>query len=551
MQGSPRKIKKTRVSFGPPFSGLSNLEKGAETIVCHCLTALSAESASFFIGQEDGKTLQLIKAIGPRANNHVGKCIKLGEGVSGYVAAIKEPLLVPDLSREKRLTLRKDRVPVDTFMSCPVVKDSSVLAVLNIAGRKEGRPFSKTDLRKLQKIAAGYSEALSKLIARQRSFTLRAGPVGEAERPHAGLESIEKHLQELQNYNASILQWLSEYVLIFDDRLNIIHCNKEDDFIQLFDGGKGAQIKGRNVLRDLSFDVDREELRRRLENMMAHRDPFSLKDVKVKDSPDSRVVNMFFSPFHSTQGRVLGGLLLLEDNTKNYQTRQLLEEAQKLSLMGSLTSMITHEVNNPLDGVMRLINISMAQTDQEDPIWEYLSGAQKGLQQIASLVRSLLSFSRKSVSLDGESAPLNKIIENTASMVRSGIRGKDISYTLNLASENPTVRTNDFYQIISNLLSNSTDAVTTERGSVNVETGIDDDNLHIIVEDNGCGIPEHVRARMFEAFVTTKEYGKGTGLGLAIVKKVVDKYGGIITVESRENAGTKMHLILPMSKLTP
>ena len=55
---------------------------------------------------------------------------------------------------------------------------------------------------------------------------------------------------------------------------------------------------------------------------------------------------------------------------------------------------------------------------------------------------------------------------------------------------------------------------------------------------------------MFEAFVTTKEYGKGTGLGLAIVKKVVDKYGGTIKVESKENVGTKMHLIFPMSKLT-
>ncbi len=113
------------------------------------------------------------------------------------------------------------------------------------------------------------------------------------------------------------------------------------------------------------------------------------------------------------------------------------------------------------------------------------------------------------------------------------------------------MRTNDFYQIISNLLSNSLDALSSGKGDVTVETEVRGDGLRIVVEDNGCGIPKQMQSRIFNAFYTTKEHGKGTGLGLAIMKKLVDKYEGRIELESEENVGTKLSLTFPLSGLTP
>ena len=113
------------------------------------------------------------------------------------------------------------------------------------------------------------------------------------------------------------------------------------------------------------------------------------------------------------------------------------------------------------------------------------------------------------------------------------------------------MKTNDFYQIIGNLLSNSFDALASGRGNVSVETEIDDDHLHIIVEDDGCGIPKAMQSRILETFWTTKGYGQGTGLGLAIVKKIVDKYDGTIEVDSQENVGTKTRLTFPVCSLRP
>jgi len=200
---------------------------------------------------------------------------------------------------------------------------------------------------------------------------------------------------------------------------------------------------------------------------------------------------------------------------------------------------------------MRLINLSLTQLKEEEPIREYLSEAQKGLNRIASLVNSLLNFSRKSISLDSEFATLNAVTENAMAIIRNRHHEKDISIDLSLAPENPTVKTNDFYQIISNLVSNSYDAVPSGSGSLKITTEVDDGLLHLTVMDNGSGIPRHLQSRIFNTFYTTKDYGKGTGLGLAIVKKMVEKYGGTIEADSGENMGTKMQLTFPLDRLTP
>ncbi|MBI5116949.1 GAF domain-containing protein [Candidatus Poribacteria bacterium] len=541
---------KRRSTFIPRIS-ISNVLDGAKTaqeILSYCLKELRAESGSLFAIEENSETLCLLGAIGARENHHCGKSIRIGDGVSGFVASTKRPLLVADSCSQKGITPRQGRHPVETFMSCPVLKDSSVLGVINVAGRKTGRAFSKKDLQKLQSIAAGCATMLDRMLSYRSTCQMQECVTDGAIDAHENYESIERQLEDLRTYNAIIVQHLSDYIFVFDRHLNIIHCNKDSDFALGSGNKKDVTMKGHCVL-DLPFDVDRGELKKSLEKMIVEHMSFGLKDVRLKGS-DFHIANLSFSPFFSPEGNILGGLLFVEDVTKTYEMRQRLNEAERFSLIGSLTSMITHEVNNPLDGIMRLINISLGQIKDDDPTKEYLVEAQKGLQRIASLVRSLLSFSRKSISLDAEVIPLNRLVDSAISTIRNRNDVKDISFHVKLATESPNVRTNDFYQVFSNLLSNSFDAITREQGNIGIETQLDDDELHIIVEDDGCGIPKHLQSRIFKTFVTTKERGKGTGLGLAIVKKIVEKYDGQIAVKSDENIGTRMHLTFSRCKLT-
>jgi len=524
----------------------SDWKKTTETILQCCVREFSAESASIFLTENGGDSLRLVRAIGSRKNRHCGKNFMSGEGISGFVASTKDPLLVTDFSDEKRLTPRKQGYPVDTLMSCPVLKDPFVLAVINVAGRRTGRPFSKDDLRKLQNISDRCASILSQTIESWRSSQEDNDAARRTRDIQMDLDKSAERIENLGNYNESILRSLSEQVLTFDSQFNITYCSKNEDFAKLF----GREKDAGNIL-DLPLNIERNELTGKLNGVIREGTPFTLTNVQIKDSPKFRVVNLSFSSFSSTSGNPLGGLLLVDDNTANYEIQQRLVEAEKFSLIGSLTSMITHEVNNPLDGVMRLINLSLTQLKEEEPIREYLSEAQKGLNRIASLVNSLLNFSRKSISLDSEFATLNAVTENAMAIIRNRHHEKDISIDLSLAPENPTVKTNDFYQIISNLVSNSYDAVPSGSGSLKITTEVDDGLLHLTVMDNGSGIPRHLQSRIFNTFYTTKDYGKGTGLGLAIVKKMVEKYGGTIEADSGENMGTKMQLTFPLDRLTP
>ncbi|GAB4354363.1 MAG: hypothetical protein Kow0099_38530 [Candidatus Abyssubacteria bacterium] len=547
MKSPTPKIKKKSQSFISSVTDIFDWQRTLHEILEHCVKKLNAQSGSIFLMDEGNGCLRLVKAIGLRENRHCGKTIPLGEGISGRVAASKEPVLVRDFTGGNGLVQRKEKHQIETFISCPVVKDSNVLAVVNIAGRERGTAFSKADLKKLNMILADCSDALSQMIAYWRPFSANEYLLKETQEAKEQLGRIEKQLDDLRNYGSSILRCLSQYVIIFDRQFSITYSSKQRELAALFGMAPETDFSNTTIL-DLPLDLEKIRLKERLEELLSSGAPFSLNNVKVKDSSEGRVVNMFFSPFATPEEELIGGLLLVDDNTKNYEMQQRLVEAEKFSLIGSLTSMITHEVNNPLDGVMRLINLSLARLDHDTPVRTYLVEAQKGLQRIASLVSSLLSFSRKSISLNGEFAPLNTIVESAVAAIKAKIEDKDVTFALNLAPENPRVKTNDFYQVVNNLVSNSFDAIG-QSGHLTVETLVDDAMLHIIVEDNGCGIPKRMQPHIFSAFWTTKEYGKGTGLGLAIVKKVVDKYEGAILVESEEKAGTKMHVKFPLGNV--
>lgn len=527
-------------------SSSSDWDNVTQEILKRCLGRLRAESASIFLMEECQERLRLVRTIGVRKNRHSNKTIRLGEGVSGGVAVKKEALLVEDLSNSTWAIPRKMRHGVDTMMSCPVMRNSSVLAVVNVAGNKTGRPFSPADLKTLEAMSGEFASALNQIIARRRPFpeNLKVASAAQGE-----LAILEKQLQALKKHNVCILRNLLQYVCIFDSQFEITCCSRENAFTGSDGRAESIGVPGQNVL-DFPIDIERDELREKLKRLLREGEPFSLKNVSAKGCSELCVLNMSFSPFFSSDDRIVGGIVLIEDDTENYKMRRRLADAEKLSLLGSLTSMITHEINNPLDGVMRLINISMARIDENEPVKEYLNEAQKGVRRIASLVRSLLSFSRKSAAINSEFAHFNEVVDNAVSMIRLRKDRKDVRLHLELPPDSPVVRTNDFYQIINNLLSNAYDAFPRGGGNVELRTQSENGDLSLIVKDDGIGIPERAQSRVFKTFWTTKKDGKGTGLGLAIVKKLVEKYDGTIDLQSEENVGTRIQLKFPLDKLS-
>ena len=221
-------------------------------------------------------------------------------------------------------------------------------------------------------------------------------------------------------------------------------------------------------------------------------------------------------------------------------------ESMRMVALGRLAARVAHELNNPLDGILRYVNLAARVNKSEGGdarIGEYLDKARGGLLRMAQITTGLLEFSRASHA-PPEQATINRIIEDAiASMAgRATEAGVTVERNL-LAVDMPVARGSNIFQVFCNLIKNALDAMP-NGGALAVSTRIDAGDIVIAVEDTGIGLPEEAD-RIFEPFFTTKAPGRGTGLGLAVCREIIERYGGSITANRRQPAGTAFVVRIP------
>ncbi|GAB3292509.1 hypothetical protein GCM10027511_05680 [Hymenobacter humi] len=261
-------------------------------------------------------------------------------------------------------------------------------------------------------------------------------------------------------------------------------------------------------------------------------------------------------------------------------TQAQLVQSEKMASLGELTAGIAHEIQNPLNFVNNFADVSVEMLGelreekgraQRDPGLEaeLLEDIAQNLQKIhhhgqraASIVKGMLEHSRAST---GERLPtnINHLADEYLRLAYQGLRAKDKSFnaTLNteLAPDLPPVEAiaPDLGRVLLNLFSNAFYAVrqrqlkgdATYAPTVSVCTSRRGELVEIRVRDNGLGIPEAVRQKIFQPFFTTKPSGEGTGLGLSLSYDIVTQgHGGTLTVTSEEGNFTEFLITLPITQ---
>jgi K+-sensing histidine kinase KdpD len=211
--------------------------------------------------------------------------------------------------------------------------------------------------------------------------------------------------------------------------------------------------------------------------------------------------------------------------------------------LGKFSSGISHELNNPLDGVVRYINLAL-NTIEEGPARGYLMEAKSGLIRIVNIVRSLLELSRRNKNLNPKMASVNDTLEHSIELAMNCVAHKTVDIKKNLHKDLPMIPDMGLESIFSNILKNAVDALG-ETGSIEVKTARNNGFIEISISDTGCGMPQEHINRIFEPFFTTKEMSKGVGLGLAICDDIVKRYNGRIQVSSQMDKGTAFVIQLP------
>jgi len=237
-------------------------------------------------------------------------------------------------------------------------------------------------------------------------------------------------------------------------------------------------------------------------------------------------------------------------------------ETEKLQSMTGLAAKIAHELNNPLDGSMRYINLALRRLqhggevlETPEKVTEYLSSAREALGKINEILSDLVRFARNGQS-NIERISIGDMIDQAVRTL--AVRAKNVGVsvvTLHSQDIIPAGGTR-MYQVFCNLLKNAIDAIEERRrrepessGMVTISTRKEGNAVRIIFEDTGVGLPEE-RSYMFDPFFTTKPAGEGTGLGLAICREIVHGYGGRIWAEDNPKGGARFVIELPVCQET-
>jgi signal transduction histidine kinase len=241
------------------------------------------------------------------------------------------------------------------------------------------------------------------------------------------------------------------------------------------------------------------------------------------------------------------GIILFENITEKANLQKQFAHNERLTALGKLASKVAHELNNPIDGVLRYINLAkriIAEQGLTKPV-EYLENAADGLKRMVGIIAELLEFSRNRHSTL-EDTPIDKIIDDAVKFYEPAALAASIQIEKQYAAPLPKIKGGNLFQVFSNLIKNAIEAMP-DGGKIVIGCIGSNGNIIIKFRDTGQGIDPEAGDSIFEPFFSTKG-GKGTGLGLAICRDIIEKYNGRITAENAPDKGSIFTVYLPMNK---
>ncbi len=254
--------------------------------------------------------------------------------------------------------------------------------------------------------------------------------------------------------------------------------------------------------------------------------------------------------------------------------RQLIER-EKLASLGQLTAGIAHEIKNPLNFVTNFSDLSreflqeLRSAVSEEEREEILISLQQNLAKISEhghradeIVRGMMLHARGG-STEHEAADLNALITESVHLAYHAMRAQQDGFNCTIELEldeklpHPPIVRQDIARVLLNITQNAMQAVHQRKKGgdpgfapmVWVRSSMKDDMVLISIRDNGPGIPDALKQRIYEPFFTTKAAGTGTGLGLSIAADIVTKgHGGHLRIQDAVDGGAEFVIELPLQR---
>lgn len=280
------------------------------------------------------------------------------------------------------------------------------------------------------------------------------------------------------------------------------------------------------------------------------------ESIDILHFKDGRIFERYSRPQY-LNNRIVGRVWSFRDITERKKMEEEILKAQKLESLGVLAGGIAHDFNNLLTGILGNISLAKMSSDPAGKVHTRLEDAERACKQTRGLTGQLLTFAKGGAPIKKLDS-ISRIIMDSAEFV---LRGSNVRCEFHLPEDlwSVEVDVGQMSQVVNNLIINA-DQSMPDGGVITVRAEnivISSDNLlslqegkyiHILVTDQGTGIPEENRTKIFDPYFTTRK--SGSGLGLASVYSIIMKHDGHVSVESAPGTGTTFHLYLPALEQT-
>lgn len=349
---------------------------------------------------------------------------------------------------------------------------------------------------------------------------------------------------DLSSLFPSILDFLGIGLIVFDRNLEIRYSTPS--------AGRLLKLNGRI---DQSLDAAAEskvDWKALLEHPLSGNQTLKFTPIRTSINGNNQILSLSCVPIQAPDQQIMGGAVVVEDITEKTSRENELAQAERLIAIGKVVGKVAHELNNPMDGILRYLNLALRILEQGEveKTKEYLQQSRNGLLRMIHILSELLEFSRSPVQTM-EPAPLDAIIQEALSATASVLAGIEVQIIRNYEGQALSMRNDNLFQVFCNLIKNACDAMH-GKGRLTITIEQTGEKWQITFLDSGPGIPAELRNSIFQPFFTTKTSGKGVGLGLAICKDLVEKHKGTISVSCPDTGGSLFTVQLPAADgITP
>jgi PAS domain S-box-containing protein len=491
-------------------AGRRFLEAGRELV--------GASHGSIFLFDPASGLFSGLTALGTNQEYRAGLQVPANSGLMGYLATHPRPLLVSDLGQDARFpkAARRAGYRSASLMLIPLL-GRKFWGVINLTDRADGGSFTPRDL------------FLGWLLGRLLVEILESGKASQASEPVSSPATL-------------VQEQVPVALAVLDGDLKVVQANPA---LERLLGSGEKDLAGEEFFPRLGLEPrQQQELEEACLNALAGGEPREFFSLKAHPNGSiERFLGVKVVPMPGGEGPARG-LVLMEDMSELEHLRQRLNLFEHLAIMGKLSLCVAHELNNPLDGVRRYLSLALMKKDQPQEVERYLTEAQKGLQKMASSIKSLM-FSANPLKTPRSRDSLLNLLQDAVKIMMFQASDQKVQVSLNPPRElQEVVLDGDLYHVFLNIIKNALQAMP-QGGHLHISGLLHPGEVEITFEDTGPGLSSQELEQIFQPFYSTKEGIKGLGLGLPICQKILERHGGRLLVSSQSQKGTRVSIFLP------